>query len=216
MPEFYDPDTSKRTFIRGALTATELDDPRYQYPPVGPLTVTGAPSGMSLSGDRLTGTPDTAGTGTVTVTATNASGTDSYSFAWEVTEPAPQPPNTPEPPSTTPVQLTGKFDSSRFIYMRLPDGTAALSDPYRVAVPAITSAVLQRGRVTVEISTNQGFAELPACVGRSGACWARFTASVVLGSVGIDVRALSLSHMHFVASQIGNTSWRVTVYPPGS
>ncbi len=89
-PQFAFSSTSKRTFTKGVSASTLLDvQLENEYPPAT-LTLTGGPSGMSLSGrlfDRLTGTPDTAGTGTGTVTATNASGSDSHSFEWEVTEP---------------------------------------------------------------------------------------------------------------------------------
>ena len=89
-PEFWSSSTSKRTFTKGVSASTRLNaNLQYEYPRAT-LTLTGGPSGMSLSGrwfDILTGTPDTAGTGTATVTATNASGSDSHSFEWEVTEP---------------------------------------------------------------------------------------------------------------------------------
>lgn len=96
-PVFKDSSTSKRTFTKGVSASTRLRTGlRFEYPRAT-LTLTGGPSGMSLSGPNsatgnvfgryLRGTPDTAGTGTATVTATNASGSDSHSFEWEVTEP---------------------------------------------------------------------------------------------------------------------------------
>ena len=96
-PEFWDSSSSKRTFTKGVSASTRLNTGLlYEYPRAT-LTLTGGPSGMSLSGPNavtgntfgryLRGTPDTAGTGTATVTATNASGSDSHSFEWEVTEP---------------------------------------------------------------------------------------------------------------------------------
>lgn len=80
----------KLTFTKGVNVALSHGLPEgtaYGYPPPT-VTVTGVPSGMSLSGSRtMTGTPDTVGTGTITATFKNASGTATYSVPWEVKEP---------------------------------------------------------------------------------------------------------------------------------